>query len=83
TNRYKSMGILRYETFLTKNLRVKLGAGAIYEDSTYKPLFLVGQEMNQLDRVLGIDIGVYPRSAEIRGGRVDWNEIMLYIWLKI
>ncbi len=83
TNRYKSMGILRYETSLTKNLRVKLGAGAIYGDSSYKPLFLVGQEMNQLGRVLGFDLGVYPRSVETKSGRVDWNEVMIYIWLKI
>jgi len=83
TNSYKTLGFLRYESFITKFLKLKLGAGAIYEENIYKPVFSLGQEMRMGNYVMGIDANVKPSSYKGNGYKVDWNEVLLSIWIKL
>jgi hypothetical protein len=64
-------------------LKVKLGAGAIYEENIYKPVFSLGQEMRMGNYIMGIDANVKPSSYKGNGYKVDWNEVLLSIWIKL
>ncbi|EJF05923.1 hypothetical protein ThvES_00020150, partial [Thiovulum sp. ES] len=58
SNLYKTSGFLRYESFITKFLKLKLGSGALYEDKLYKPVFSLGQEMRMGNYTMGMDMNV-------------------------
>ena len=80
SNKYATAMLLRYETNITRNRRIKLGGGFIY-DSTYTPVLSVG-EREKLGRYdLGIDITVFPVRHDLRNKRVEWNDIKLVVWI--
>ncbi len=83
TNAYKTLGFLRYESFLTKFLKLKLGFGSIYEDGLYNPVLSFGQEIRQGNYVLGMDASVKPSKYIGNGYRVDWSEVLLSVWIRI
>ena len=83
TNSYKTLGILRFESFITKFLKVKLGAGTFQDGKTYSPVFSLGQEMRQGSYIMGMDATVKPSRYVGNGYRVDWNEVLLSVWIKI
>ncbi len=80
SNAYGTSLLLRYETNITRNRRIKLGGGFIY-DSTYTPVFSIG-EREKLGRYdLGFDVTVFPVRYDLKGMRVEWNDVKLGVWV--
>ena len=80
SNRWGTSLLLRYETNITHKRRIKLGGGFLY-DSTYTPVFSLG-ERERLGRYdVGMDITVFPVRHDFGNMRVEWNDVKLALWI--
>ncbi len=80
---YRRTGILRYETNITKDLRLKIGAGIVNYDSLYLPMFSVGQEYSFNRIKLGFDGSISQRRIYGDSGKLEWNDLRVSLWLRI
>ncbi|NPB03019.1 MAG: hypothetical protein GXO39_01205 [Thermotogae bacterium] len=80
SNRYATSFLLRYETNITRNRRIKLGGGFIY-DSTYAPVLSVGNKEKFGRYDMGIDILFFPVRHDYDNLRIEWNDVTLSLWI--
>jgi len=82
-NIYRNTAILRYETNITKDMRLKIGAGIVNYDSLYLPMFSVGQEYSFNRMKLGFDGSISQRTMYGYSGKLDWNYLRVSLWVRI
>ncbi|NPA80599.1 MAG: hypothetical protein GXO29_06095 [Thermotogae bacterium] len=80
SNRWKPSYMVRYETNITRNRRIKLGGGFIY-DGTYAPVLSLGESERLGRYLLGADLNVFPAKYDYENMRVEWNDVNLSLWI--